>query len=122
MTRRPPLARTRLAPLALALLAACGDNLAALPEGTVADAGSGTEPDAAPTPDSGPTSSTAFAVATDFVTTGVASTVAIPEPPSPPLRSRASRRPTRSRGCKVIACSWSTASARTTSPSSIRRA
>ncbi len=79
MTRRPPLARTRLAPLALALLAACGDNLAALPEGTVADAGGGTEPDAAATPDSGPTTATAFAVATDFATTGVASTISIPE-------------------------------------------
>jgi hypothetical protein len=78
MTRRPPLARTHLAPLALALLAACGDNLPPLAGGTVADAGGGTERDAAPTPDSGPTSATAFAVATDFATTGVASTISIP--------------------------------------------
>jgi hypothetical protein len=78
MTRRAPLARTRLAPLALALLAACGDNLPPLSEGTVADAGRGTKRDAAPTPDSGPTSATAFAVATDFFTTGVASTISIP--------------------------------------------
>jgi hypothetical protein len=69
--------RTRLAPLILALLAACGDNLPPLAEGTFADAGGGT-PDAAPTPDSGPTTATAFAVATDFFTTGVASTIAIP--------------------------------------------
>jgi hypothetical protein len=69
------LARTRIAPLALALLAACGDNLAG-PQGTVTDAGGG--PDAAPAPDSGPTSATAFAVATDFATTGVASTISVP--------------------------------------------
>ncbi len=77
--RLRPRPRPRLALFALALLAACGDNLDGGPAGTTADAaGKGGEPDAAPAADSGPTEATAFAVATDFATTGVASTIAIP--------------------------------------------
>ena len=68
----------RIAPLTLAALLsiACGDNLAPLG----ADAGgSGSQADAGPGPDAAILEATAFAVATDFVATGVASTIAVPE-------------------------------------------
>lgn len=68
----------RIAPLILAALlsSACGDNLAPLG----ADAGgSGSQADAGPGPDAAIQQATAFAVATDFVATGVASTIAVPE-------------------------------------------
>jgi hypothetical protein len=69
--------------LSLTCVTACADDdaLEALPDasgGTVADAGDGDEADAAPGPDSGPATATAFAVATDFISTGIASTIAIP--------------------------------------------
>jgi hypothetical protein len=84
------IARPRLAlPLsALVVLAACGDDDGDSDSGSEVDAGDGADDDggdddgdadAGPDADGGdPAGATAFAVATDFVTTGVASTVSIP--------------------------------------------
>ena len=89
---------------------------------TVADAGGDRQPDAAPArtaarprPPPSPSPPTSSPPAWPPPSPSRRST-------SPPTRSRASPRPTRSCAGRATACSWSTASARTTSRSSIRRA